>query len=184
MAMNQSAGETKAGKSAAKGSASKKAEPKKAAGLARKAAGPKLSEPQKAMLKKVQDHADPLGYRAEKKPENKTLETLFKHKLVKKGKKHAESGHYHSVISQAGQKFSTTGQAPSPSVPGALPDFAEPGASGLPSEIEGGDVRPPEGSIEAVIQAWSAQVPDEEWDTLPTDLSHNLDHYIYGTPKR
>src|SRR5262245_10748977 len=109
MAMNKSAGEAKAKKSAAKGSTAKKAAPKKAAGsakkaTAKKAAGPKLSDPQKEMLKRVSGHTDPLGYRAEKKPENKTLETLLKHKLVKRGKKHAESGHYHYQVSNAGQK--------------------------------------------------------------------------------
>jgi hypothetical protein len=29
----------------------------------------------------------------------------------------------------------------------------------------------------------SAQVPDEEWAKLPKDLSRNLDHYLYGSPK-
>ncbi len=27
-------------------------------------------------------------------------------------------------------------------------------------------------------------IPDEEWDKLPTDLASQHDHYIYGTPKR
>jgi len=27
-------------------------------------------------------------------------------------------------------------------------------------------------------------VPPEEWEKLPTDLSGNLDHYIYGVPKK
>lgn len=44
--------------------------------------------------------------------------------------------------------------------------------------------RPPPGSIEAVVESLGAQVSDAEWDELPTDLSQNLDHYIYGTPKR
>ncbi len=30
----------------------------------------------------------------------------------------------------------------------------------------------------------TAEVPDEEWDKLPTDLAEQHDHYIYGTPKR
>jgi Arc/MetJ-type ribon-helix-helix transcriptional regulator len=30
----------------------------------------------------------------------------------------------------------------------------------------------------------TADVPDEEWDKLPTDLAEQHDHYIYGTPKR
>jgi Arc/MetJ-type ribon-helix-helix transcriptional regulator len=53
---------------------------------------------------------------------------------------------------------------------------------------------PPETSQEAaaqerkpiweVFQELSASVPDEVWDALPTDLSSEHDHYIYGTPKR
>jgi hypothetical protein len=106
MAMNKSAG---AKKSTAKGGAAKKSASPKAAGTAKKAtakkaAGPKLSDPQKEMLKKVHGHTDPAGYRAEKKPENKTLETLAKHKLLKRGKKHKESGHYHYQVSNAGVK--------------------------------------------------------------------------------
>ncbi len=30
----------------------------------------------------------------------------------------------------------------------------------------------------------TADVPDAEWDKLPTDLAEQHDHYIYGTPKR
>jgi hypothetical protein len=29
----------------------------------------------------------------------------------------------------------------------------------------------------------SAQIPREEWEKLPNDLSKNLDHYLYGSPK-
>jgi hypothetical protein len=28
-----------------------------------------------------------------------------------------------------------------------------------------------------------AQVPDEEWAKVPSDLSKNVDHYLYGAPK-
>lgn len=28
-----------------------------------------------------------------------------------------------------------------------------------------------------------AQVPPEEWEKLPRDLSINHDHYVYGSPK-
>lgn len=35
-----------------------------------------------------------------------------------------------------------------------------------------------------VFQELSAGVPAEVWDALPTDLSEQHDHYIYGTPKR
>jgi Arc/MetJ-type ribon-helix-helix transcriptional regulator len=34
------------------------------------------------------------------------------------------------------------------------------------------------------IQELTADVPDEVWDALPTDLAEQHDHYIYGTPKR
>jgi hypothetical protein len=33
------------------------------------------------------------------------------------------------------------------------------------------------------IDEVSAQVPREEWEKLPKDLSKNLDHYLYGSPK-
>ena len=34
------------------------------------------------------------------------------------------------------------------------------------------------------IQDMTADVPDEEWDKLPTDLAEQHDHYLYGTRKR
>jgi hypothetical protein len=34
------------------------------------------------------------------------------------------------------------------------------------------------------IREISAEVPDEEWAKLPTDGSINVDHYLYGSPKR
>jgi hypothetical protein len=36
---------------------------------------------------------------------------------------------------------------------------------------------------EKMIEA-SHEIPDEELDRLPTDLAAQVDHYIYGTPKR
>ena len=27
-------------------------------------------------------------------------------------------------------------------------------------------------------------IPDEEFDKIPTDASQNLDHYLYGAPKK
>jgi Arc/MetJ-type ribon-helix-helix transcriptional regulator len=30
----------------------------------------------------------------------------------------------------------------------------------------------------------TADLPDEVWDKLPTDLAEQHDHYLYGTPKR
>jgi hypothetical protein len=120
MAMNKTAGETKkdgatAKKAAAKGSTAKKAAPKKAVAAApaapkkaapKKAAGPKLTPPQTEMLKKVAGITDPMGYVAAKKPENKVLEALLKHKVIKKGKKH-ETGYYY-LISNAGKSHLKT----------------------------------------------------------------------------
>ena len=37
--------------------------------------------------------------------------------------------------------------------------------------------------IEEILAELAAEVPPEEWKKLPADLSDNLDHYIYGTPK-
>jgi putative addiction module CopG family antidote len=34
------------------------------------------------------------------------------------------------------------------------------------------------------ILEMTADIPAEEWDKLPADLSEQHDHYIYGTPKR
>ncbi|MDJ0708390.1 MAG: hypothetical protein QNJ46_34405 [Leptolyngbyaceae cyanobacterium MO_188.B28] len=36
--------------------------------------------------------------------------------------------------------------------------------------------------LEAISQI-TAQVPQDDWKTLPGDLSKNLDHYLYGSPK-
>jgi len=30
----------------------------------------------------------------------------------------------------------------------------------------------------------ASNVPRQSWDKLPSDLSVNLDHYVYGLPKR
>jgi hypothetical protein len=34
-----------------------------------------------------------------------------------------------------------------------------------------------------IIAEIAAKVPPEAWDALPDDLSDNLDHYLYGTPR-
>jgi hypothetical protein len=36
---------------------------------------------------------------------------------------------------------------------------------------------------EEIIEA-SSRIPDEELEDLPTDLAANVDHYVYGLPKR
>jgi hypothetical protein len=38
--------------------------------------------------------------------------------------------------------------------------------------------------IEDVLRKIASEVPQEEWDALPSDLIENLDHYVYGVPKR
>ena len=42
----------------------------------------------------------------------------------------------------------------------------------------------PKLSIEQKLAELAAEVPPEEWDSLPKDLSDQLDHYLYGWPKR
>jgi hypothetical protein len=124
MAVKKSAGAAKAkeGSTVKKAAAPKKAAaaapkkaaaaaPKKAAAAAPKkaaAAAPKLTPPQKIMLEKIGGHADPVGYAGEKK-EQKMIEALLKHKVIKKGKKGEKGFHY--LISNAGKKVLST---PSP----------------------------------------------------------------------
>lgn len=38
--------------------------------------------------------------------------------------------------------------------------------------------------IEDILAELAREVPEEEWKKLPADLTDNLDHYIYGTPKQ
>lgn len=40
------------------------------------------------------------------------------------------------------------------------------------------------GSLLNKIAEISAAVPDDAWAAVPSDLAHNLDHYLYGTAKR
>jgi len=39
-------------------------------------------------------------------------------------------------------------------------------------------------SLLEIAEALAREVPDEEWAKVPTDLAANVDHYLYGTPKR
>jgi len=34
-----------------------------------------------------------------------------------------------------------------------------------------------------VIAEIGREIPEEEWSKLPTDLSSNVDHYLYGSPR-
>ena len=38
--------------------------------------------------------------------------------------------------------------------------------------------------IEALLEELAREIPQEEWDRLPSDLNDNLDHYLYGVPKQ
>jgi hypothetical protein len=38
-------------------------------------------------------------------------------------------------------------------------------------------------SLLDLVDQIHAQTPPEEWEKLPSDLSINHDHYLYGTPK-
>jgi Arc/MetJ-type ribon-helix-helix transcriptional regulator len=48
-------------------------------------------------------------------------------------------------------------------------------------------IQPPpaqdEGSIGEIFVRLGQQIPLEEWSKVPADLSKNLDHYLYGSPK-
>jgi hypothetical protein len=59
-----------------------------------------------------------------------------------------------------------------------LPDGAE---VHVQVAATGQDFDPNTPAIEEKLRAIVADVPKEEWDRLPADLSENLDHYIYGT---
>lgn len=38
--------------------------------------------------------------------------------------------------------------------------------------------------IEDVLEGLAKEIPQEEWDKLPSDLNDNLDHYLYRVPKK
>jgi hypothetical protein len=38
--------------------------------------------------------------------------------------------------------------------------------------------------IVAIAQRLGRQIPEEELRRIPKDLSSQIDHYVYGTPKR
>jgi hypothetical protein len=118
MATSKSTGESKdkaapKKKVAPKATAAKKAAPKsKPAAKAtvkkappKKAVGPKLTPPQITMLEAIAKVAEPQGFVAAKKPDQKTVDALLKHKLVKKGKKDDKTKNFFVMISLAGKKF-------------------------------------------------------------------------------
>jgi hypothetical protein len=126
MAKSKSAGESKAKaapkkKAAPKATAAKKAAPKtkpaakapkKAAPKAtvkkappKKAAGPKLTPPQVSLLEAIAKVTMPQGYVAAKKLDQKAVDALLRHKLVKKGKKDEKTKSFFVMISLAGKKY-------------------------------------------------------------------------------
>ena len=38
--------------------------------------------------------------------------------------------------------------------------------------------------VEDLLEELAREIPQEEWDKLPSDLNDNLDHYLYGVPKQ
>lgn len=38
--------------------------------------------------------------------------------------------------------------------------------------------------IEEIAAELGKEIPQEEWDSLPDDLIENMDHYLYGWPKK
>jgi adenylate kinase len=133
MAMSKSAGASKAKaspkKKAAPKAAAKKAAPKKSKRAAKttkkaapkssakkappkKAAGPKLTPPQMSLLEAIARVTQRSGFVAAKKPDQKVVDTLLRHKLVKKGKKDEKTKNFFVLISQAGRKFLVTKSVP------------------------------------------------------------------------
>ena len=137
MAVSKTAGATKAKdpkaaktKAAPKATAAKKAAPKKTKPAAKsaqkksapkakktapkKAAGPKLSPTQHGLLEKISTATGP--YLAEKRPDQKVVDALLRHKLVKKGKKDEKTKAFYVEISLAGKKFLGSRPAPAAKV--------------------------------------------------------------------
>jgi predicted DNA-binding antitoxin AbrB/MazE fold protein len=67
--------------------------------------------------------------------------------------------------------------------PVALPEGSEVELHVVPAaEKQASPVSEPM-SIEDRLAQIAAEIPQEDWDSLPADLSDNLDHYIYGTDR-
>lgn len=39
-------------------------------------------------------------------------------------------------------------------------------------------------NLATLAAEFTKDIPDSEWDKFPTDFAQNIDHYLYGTPKR
>jgi hypothetical protein len=44
--------------------------------------------------------------------------------------------------------------------------------------------KPKKQSLLDKLEAISKRVPDEVWEKLPADGAENIDHYLYGAPKK
>jgi hypothetical protein len=55
--------------------------------------------------------------------------------------------------------------------------------SAIEAAVERQEFDPNAPSIEDKLRAIWADIPKEEWDRLPADLTDHLDHYLYGVPK-
>ncbi len=44
--------------------------------------------------------------------------------------------------------------------------------------------KPKKQSLLDKLEAISKRVPDEIWEKLPADGAENIDHYLYGAPKK
>ena len=97
-------------KSGASKAAAPAAAPAKAAGGVKKAGEVKLNDRQRDFLKKIKEAAEP-GYLVGQKIEQRTIEALTVRKLLKKGPKNKESGGFHYVLTKAGEKHLTAGNA-------------------------------------------------------------------------
>lgn len=63
----------------------------------------------------------------------------------------------------------------------AVREFLQRRDPGQAPETEVGTPRRP---IWDLIEEENQALPPEVWDALPSDLSEQHDHYVYGTPKR
>ena len=90
----------------------KKAKPAPKKAAIKKAVGPTLTAAQHDLLKRVVANKDARGYHTAKKPEHRVLETLLKHKVVKKGPKHPETKYFHYQVSNIGRKYLESGAVP------------------------------------------------------------------------
>ncbi len=46
------------------------------------------------------------------------------------------------------------------------------------------NLEPPRRTLWEMWQEHLKDIPEEELDKIPTDASQNLDHYLYGAPKK